>query len=140
MTQVRNPAADGVLEPATGGRVVLRFRRKIAHPPERVWAALTEPAELIGWWGAAEVDLAEGGRFVLRWELRPDGGGTLLSFSSTAPLPEEYRALVLAGWHWHLDSLASFIGGTPANLVALPGWDRIHQRYAGPRARTSPFS
>jgi hypothetical protein len=77
---------------------------------------------------------------VLRWELRPDGAGTLLSFSSTVELPDEYRAMVLAGWHWHLDSLASFLGDIRADLVTLPGWDRIHRRYADPRARTSPFS
>ena len=36
--------------------------------------------------------------------------------------------------------LAGFLGGTPADLVNVTGWDRIHQRYAGPRARTNPFS
>jgi len=87
-------------------------------------AALTDPAELTGWWGQADVDLVEGGKFVLRWlktddcgnraemhatitrlepprllestgdlhgvlrwELRPDGDGTLLAFSSTLELP-----------------------------------------------------
>jgi uncharacterized protein YndB with AHSA1/START domain len=140
-------------------------------------AALTEPAELIGWWGRAEVDLVEGGRFVvswlntddggnraemhatitrldppvlletagdlhgvLRWELRPEGRGTLLTFYSTVALPAEFRSMVLAGWHWHLDALAGFLGGTPADLVHVHGWDLIHQRYAGPRARTNPCS
>jgi len=167
MTQQTHPQADGVLEPAGHGKVVLRFRRRIAHPVERVWAALTEPAELIGWCGQAEIDLAEGGKFVLRWlnaddsgnraemhatitrldpprlletagdlhgvlrwELQPDGAGTLLAFSSTVGLPAEYRSMVLAGWHWHLDALASFLGGTPVDLVHVDGWDRIHQRYA----------
>ena len=96
MTQVRNPAADGVLEPATGGRVVLRFRRKIAHPPERVWAALTEPAELIGWWGAAEVDLAEGGRFVLRW-LNADDSGNRAEMHATITRLDPPRLLETTG-------------------------------------------
>jgi hypothetical protein len=74
------------------------------------------------------------------WELRPDGDGTLLAFSSTLELPAGYRTMVLAGWHWHLDALAGFLGGTPADLVNVTGWDQIHQRYAWPRARTRPFS
>jgi len=67
---------------------------------------------------------------VLRWELRRDGDGTLLAFSSTVELSAEFRTRVLAGWHWHLDSLAAFLGGTPADLVNVIGWDQIHQRYA----------
>lgn len=38
----------GVLDDA-GGAPVLRFERRLAHPPERVWRALTEPAELTRW-------------------------------------------------------------------------------------------
>ncbi len=119
--------ADGVLA-TEGGKQVVRFQRRLAHPIERVWAALTEPGELLGWWGEAEVDLVEGGRFtmrwlnaddngnrvlmhatitrlqpphlleteaephgLLRWELRPDADGTVLTFSSTLDLPVEYR-------------------------------------------------
>jgi uncharacterized protein YndB with AHSA1/START domain len=167
MTQDKHPEADGVLEVADGEHAVLRFRRRIAYPVERVWKALTDPAELIGWWGQAEVDLVEGGKFVLRWlnaddcgnraemhatitrldpprllemtgdlhgvlrwELRPDGSGTLLAFSSTLELPAEFRTRTLAGWHWHLDALAGFLDGTSADLVNVTGWDRVHQRYA----------
>jgi uncharacterized protein YndB with AHSA1/START domain len=167
MTQDKHPEADGVLETVAGDHAVLRFSRRIACPVERVWAALTDPAELTGWWGQADVDLVEGGKFVLRWlntddcgnraemhatitrlepprllettgdlhgvlrwELRPDGDGTLLAFSSTLELPAEFRTRVLAGWHWHLDALAAFLGGTPADLVNVTGWDQIHQRYA----------
>ena len=50
---------------------------------------------------------------VLRWELRPDGSGTLLTFSSTVELPEAYRSRVLAGWHWHLDALAEVVADGP---------------------------
>jgi hypothetical protein len=59
-----------------------------------------------------------------------DGDGTLLAFSSTLELPAEFRTRVLAGWHWHLDALAAFLGGTPADLVNVTGGDQIHQRYA----------
>ncbi|MBB3665371.1 uncharacterized protein YndB with AHSA1/START domain [Prauserella sediminis] len=31
------------------GRPVLRFERSLAHPPERVWRALTDPAEVAQW-------------------------------------------------------------------------------------------
>jgi uncharacterized protein YndB with AHSA1/START domain len=31
------------------GRAILRFERILAHPPERVWRALTEPGELSAW-------------------------------------------------------------------------------------------
>lgn len=159
--------ADGILETREDGKAVVRFERHLAHPVERVWSALTEPGELIRWWGDAQVDLREGGRFdmrwlnvddegnraemhatitrlepphvletsgdmhgVLRWELRPEDGGTLLTFSSTLELPEEFRTKVLAGWHMHLDCLAEALEGGRADLVNISGrWEPIHERY-----------
>lgn len=165
----QTPLAAGVLEihPETA---VVRFQRHLAHPIARVWEALTQPEQLVGWWGEAEADLVEGGRFtmrwlnaddsgnrvemhgtitqlvtptlleitgephgVLRWELRSDADatGTVLSFSSTLDLPEEYRTKVLAGWHYHLDALADTLEGRSVDLVNLPndGWNRLHERY-----------
>jgi hypothetical protein len=52
-TNPQDLLADGVLEKKEG-KDVLRFERHLAHPIERVWAALTEPGELVGWWGEAE--------------------------------------------------------------------------------------
>jgi uncharacterized protein YndB with AHSA1/START domain len=50
------------------GRKTLRFERRFAHPVEKVWSALTEPEQLAGWLAAAdELELAVGGRVVLRW-------------------------------------------------------------------------
>lgn len=159
--------ADGVLERA-GDHHVIRFQRHLAHPIDRVWAALTDPAELLGWWGEAEIDLVEGGRFTLRWlnadehgnrfvmhatitrleppylleteggahgalrwELRPEGSGTTLTFSSTLVLPEEYQTMTLAGWHYHLDALAATLAGQTVDLVHLPNdrWEHIHAQY-----------
>ena len=169
--------ANGTIEVSAGDQAVLRFRRRVPYPVQRVWAALTQPAELAGWWGDAEVDLRVGGAFVLRWrntaadgstatmeavitelepprlletsgtphgvlrwELTPDGDSTVLNFSSTVELPEQYRTMVLAGWHWHLDALVPWLGGTAADLVQVTGWDDVHRGYVEPRARTSPFS
>jgi uncharacterized protein YndB with AHSA1/START domain len=161
--------ADGTLEKRDDGRAVIRFERRIGHPVERVWAAVTEPDEMIGWWGAGEVDLREGGRFDVRWlntdedgnsahmhgtitalepprllevsgdihgvlrfELEPAGdAATVLRFTSTLELPEEYRTKVLAGWHTHLDALATALDGGSVDLVNIEeeGWREAHDAY-----------
>ncbi len=40
---------DGTLEQTEDGRYRLRFVRTLAHPIERVWAAVTEPEHLARW-------------------------------------------------------------------------------------------
>jgi len=164
-------AADGGLEVRADGKSVLRFERRLAHPIERVWAAVTDPDELISWWGRAQVELEPGGRFsmawlnvddegnraemeatvteldpprllelsgdihgVLRFELAPEGDQTVLTFTSTLDLPDEYRTKVLAGWHYHLDALAAALEGRETDLVELPGGDALHERYLGVEA------
>jgi uncharacterized protein YndB with AHSA1/START domain len=50
-TSGAQPGADprpGDLEPA-GDRWKLSFTRELAHPPEQVWRAVTEPAHLAAW-------------------------------------------------------------------------------------------
>ena len=42
---------DGTLE-TIDGRRALRFERRLPHSPERVWRAVTEPAELARWFVA----------------------------------------------------------------------------------------
>jgi uncharacterized protein YndB with AHSA1/START domain len=42
------PSADAIFEDGAG-RPTLRFERLLAHPPERVWKALTEPDEQATW-------------------------------------------------------------------------------------------
>ena len=58
---------DGTYTVLGDGRYAVRFERRFDHTVEKVWAAITEPQEILGWLGEAEVDLAEGGRFVVRW-------------------------------------------------------------------------
>ena len=47
------PEAMGILRVHDDGRYVLRFERQLAHRPERVWRALTEPDELKRWFPTA---------------------------------------------------------------------------------------
>jgi uncharacterized protein YndB with AHSA1/START domain len=159
--------ADGTVERTDDGRYLVSFERRLAHSVERVWDALTKPGELIGWWGEADVDLREGGRFDvrwlntdddgnraemnatiaklepgrllvldgdihgrLRWELTPEGDGTLLSFRSTVDLEPEFLTKVPAGWHFHLDALATHLDGGSTDLAEIPEWEPIHEAYA----------
>lgn len=65
----------GTIEQA-GNRHVLRYERQLDHPVEKVWSALTEPAELRNWLAAAEeLELTEGGAIALRWLNVPDDIG-----------------------------------------------------------------
>jgi uncharacterized protein YndB with AHSA1/START domain len=47
--------------------VTLRFERRLQHPVERVWAAITDPDEIEAWWGRATVDLCPGGAMRIEW-------------------------------------------------------------------------
>ncbi len=152
------------------GLTVIRFQRRLAHPVERVWQALTDPQELEAWLAAAEVDLREGGTVrlrwlntdsegnkaqmtatitrldpphlieydgdihgTLRWELRPEGSGSVLTFSSTLPALEgEMGHMVPSGWHIHLDFLEEALDGGSVDWPNWPRerWERVDDDYA----------
>jgi uncharacterized protein YndB with AHSA1/START domain len=68
---------------AEDGRYVLRFERRLAHPAERVWTALTDRAELAHWFPTdIEADLRPGGkmRFVFRNGEGPALDGEVLEY------------------------------------------------------------
>ncbi len=52
----------------------LRFERHLLHPVEKVWAALTDPAQLAQWLAPGEIELALGGRVSLAFT---DGNGVI---------------------------------------------------------------
>jgi uncharacterized protein YndB with AHSA1/START domain len=148
--------ADGTLV-VSGNVALVAFERRIGHPIEAVWAALTEPEELAAWLGAGTVEPREGGHVsirtgprdrperqrmisgrvlawdpprllehewiqpgleisVVRYELEPDAGGTILRLThrrSVAPGATGGRA----GWHAYLDRLVAHLDGLP-----VPVW------------------
>ena len=105
-TTWRKPMIDGTLE-TIDGRPALRFERRLAHSLERVWRAVTEPAELAQWFvapvavdagarrdvrgrgavgrdhrarGAARCCAGPGREERYAFELAPDGDGCRLVF------------------------------------------------------------
>ena len=57
------------------GRHEIRFERRLNHPIDRVWSAITEPAEIEAWLARADLDLHEGGRVRLEWLNTDDAEG-----------------------------------------------------------------
>src|SRR5215203_3530879 len=97
---------------------------EIAHPPAKVWAALTTAEGLGGWFGdAAAIDLRPGGRAHMTWEgghradmrVEPVGAGTRLTVVETgfAQLPEDAFGKAydgnVEGWASELGELVDYL-------------------------------
>lgn len=149
------PTAYGTLE-TVDGRPALRFERTLAHPVERVWRAISEPAELerwfpgaVGWTpqvgetfeaaGAAlevtEVDAPHRLAWVYAgqphtFELAAREGGCRMVFThiidGAAP-----AAQTATGWETYLSRLEPHLAGEHVpEEVAHAQWAEIHERYA----------
>jgi uncharacterized protein YndB with AHSA1/START domain len=124
------------------GRSVLRMERRLAHPPEKVWRALTEPDRLADWFpSSVRVDLRVGGEItfdfppdtpgvvteldpprvfaytwngdLLHWEVQPAAGGSLLVLNHT--FNDHYGApSFAAGWETCLSAMDASLAGDPA--------------------------
>ena len=119
------------------GRPALRFERHLDHPLERVWRAVTEPAELGRWFVVAEVPWTpregeefeaggESGRItalepprLLAWtwgperysfELSPEGDGCVLVFTHV------FNPELGPGWQ-HAAGLETYLARLDAHLA-----------------------
>jgi len=137
--------------PATGAQVqkggekwTLILVRELRHPPEKVWDALTDPAQLHEW-APFEVDgsLGKVGTVKLtwigtptpldtavtradaprvleyndtRWELEDSGGGTRLTLWHT--IDRRFISWGAAGWHISFDVLDRLLSGAPIGRIA----------------------
>ena len=53
---------------------IIQLTQFIAHPPAKVWRALTNPTLMAKWWAAGDIRLVVGHRFTLdmgQWGLQP---------------------------------------------------------------------
>ena len=111
------------------GHAVIRFERRLPSPPAEVWSALTEPGRLQQWWGEVDLDLCRGGRFDVTW-LNPTPEGGRLTMHGTLTDLDPPRLLEIRGdvhgvLRWELTPE----GGGTVDLVGLPEWPAIHERY-----------
>jgi uncharacterized protein YndB with AHSA1/START domain len=139
------------------GRSVLRMQRRLAHPPDKVWQALVEPDRLAEWFpatvrpelrvgGAVEFGFGDPGTVTdldpprliaytwgtdhLRWEVEPDGEGSLLRLTHTFD-DRAGAASFAAGWHICLVALALQLAGRPVAGAEDEDQDALHERYVG---------
>ncbi|HET6940085.1 MAG TPA: SRPBCC family protein [Nocardioides sp.] len=65
MTSMTHPSSRHGTVTRDGGHGTISFDRRLPHPVDRVWEALTTPDGLAGWWlpfdATITVDLSEGG-------------------------------------------------------------------------------
>jgi uncharacterized protein YndB with AHSA1/START domain len=136
-----------------GDKWTLILVRELRHSPERVWDALTDPAQIREWapfivdasLGAVgtvnltwvgnpqaletKVTRAEPPRLLeygdIRWELVPSGSGTRLTLWHS--IDRRYVSWGAAGWHISFDVLDRWLAGNPLGRIA--GADAM--KYAG---------
>jgi uncharacterized protein YndB with AHSA1/START domain len=138
------------------GRPALRFERRLPHSVERVWRAVTEPAELARWFVAEAQWVPEQGEtfeaaghsgritavepprlFAWEWgperysfELTPDGDGCLLVFTHVFNPELGPGWQHAAGWETYFNRLdAHLAGGHLTEADAHEGIDALMRRY-----------
>ncbi|WP_043626550.1 SRPBCC domain-containing protein [Nonomuraea candida] len=145
----------GTLE-TIDGRPALRFERTLAFPVERVWRAVSVPAELERWfpaaadWTPAAGEIIEAGGATgevlevapprrLAWtfagqfysfDLTPEGDGCRLVFTHVID-DRGLSAQTATGWEAYLSRLEPLLRGEElSEQDAHAGWEETHERYA----------
>jgi uncharacterized protein YndB with AHSA1/START domain len=136
--------ASGAQVQKDGEKWTLVLIRELRHSPEKVWEALTDPAQLrewapfetdgslgtvgtvkLSWVGAAapletRVTRADAPRVLeyggARWELEASGSGTRLTLWHD--IDRRFISMGAAGWHIAFDVLDRLLGGTPIGRIA----------------------
>ena len=136
--------ASGAQVRKDGEKWTLILVRELRHSPEKVWRALTDPAQLrewapfianeslgavgtveLTWVGApapfeAKVTRADAPHMLeysdLRWELEPQGSGTRLTLWHS--IDRRYISWSAAGWHICFDVLDRLLAGEPIGRIA----------------------
>jgi uncharacterized protein YndB with AHSA1/START domain len=135
--------ASGAQVQKGGDKWTLILVRQLRHSPEKVWEALTDPAQLrewapfvvdgslgavgavnITWVGTPQpletkVTRADAPRLLeygdIRWELEAVGSGTRLTLWHS--IDRRYISWGAAGWHICFDVLDRFLAGNPIGAI-----------------------
>ena len=140
-------------------RDTMRFVREYPHPIERVWSALTDPAQMAVWWmPCSMLEMRAGGKYVLhsplgnakfegrikecdpprlidfsgvtRFELSAHEGGCRLVLTLKR-WPNGWNPVSLAGFHGWLDQLRLHLDGFSRKQIddLVNGWPQIFPGY-----------
>jgi uncharacterized protein YndB with AHSA1/START domain len=133
MTTKLKPA-DGSLR-TIDGRDVLKYERRLEHSVDRVWNAITQPAEIVQWLAEAELEPVAGGKVVLCWLNTPQqtvARGTVTVFEPPRLLELDTDIHGILRWELMEDGdgcrlvfTASLPAEVEPNLKVLAGW-HIH--------------
>lgn len=138
-----------------GGKPVLRFERRLAHPVAKVWRAVTDPAEMAHWFPATvQTELKQGAKMTFGF-----GDAAAVDEKLTEGEILEYDPPKVYAFRWNADvfrlelvpdgdgcvlRFSQTLGGGPAGRLAAGrhavGWDhcldsllaRLDGREAGP--------
>ena len=141
---VPGPASEAQVRKGRRDKWTLILVRQLRHSPERVWEALTDPAQLREWapfvvdgslgtvgavnmtWVGrpqpleTKVTRAEPPTLLeygdIRWELEPMGSGTRLTLWHS--IDRRFISWGAAGWHISFDVLDRFLAGDPIGRIA----------------------
>src|SRR5579883_1699756 len=141
------PASGAQVQKDEGDKWTLILRRELRHSPEKVWQALTDPAQLrewapfeadsnlgsvgtvnLTWLGApssfeTRVTRADAPNVLeygdARWELEGTGAGTRLTLWHK--IDRRYISMGAAGWHISFDVLDRLLSGDPIGRIVGPG-------------------
>jgi uncharacterized protein YndB with AHSA1/START domain len=136
--------ASGAEVRKDGEKWTLILVRELRHSPEKVWLALTDPAQLREWapfeadgnmdtvgtvnltWVGTQrtlettVTRADATKVLeyndIRWELEASGGGTRLTLWHS--IDRRFISWGAAGWHIAFDVLDRLLTGTPISRMA----------------------
>ena len=124
---------DGTIELREGRRII-RFERRLAHPIDRVWAAITDPGEVEAWLARASIDLRQGGEVVLAWLNTDDEGNHAVYRAAVTELDPPHVFELTGDIHgrvrWELQpdgdaaTVLRFVNETPAPDDELAGRTR----------------
>ncbi len=144
LAQYEPGPASGAQVRKDGEKWTLILVREMRHSPEKVWQALTDPAQLREWapfvtdaslgtvgpvsltWvgtgkpQVATVTRADAPKVLeygdIRWELEALGGGTRLTLWHS--IDRRFISWGAAGWHISFDVLDRLLGGVPIGRMA----------------------
>src|SRR5215467_9674372 len=143
-----NDQADGLLS-QSGDRWQIRFERRLAHPREKVWRALTEPEHRDAWFPQrieADGDWVAGARLRFVSDLMPEAnfGGELLVYDPPRTLEMRWGTDILrfelaADGDGTLLTLTYALAGQAPPWTGDQRWRQVHPSYVslyGPEAAT----